>query len=121
MSVTSFDCKPPETVEQSGTEPIGLEPLPFAQEAGVQDLAASSQVDVQRLEAAIQEAVRRIARGGGREVPAARPGRATQRGGVLGAQPGDVRLDARAELVAVVHLTEHLLELLGVLRALLGG
>src|SRR3954451_11542941 len=121
MSVTSFDCKPPEAVEQGGAEPVALEPLPFAQETGVQDLAARSQVDVERLEAAIVEAVRRIACGRGREVPAARAGGATQRGGVLGAQAGDVRLHTRAELVAVVHLAEHLLELLGVLRALLGG
>src|SRR3954469_5494782 len=103
-SVPSFDRTPAQLVQQARAEALALQPLPLAQEARVEDLAARSEVSVQCLETTIEEPVRRLADGRRVEVLAVPARRAPQRRGVARAEPGDVRLHARGELVAVVHL-----------------
>src|SRR3954451_564037 len=112
MSVTSFDRRPPQPVEQGRAEPVVLDALPLAQEARVEDLPPGAEVDVERLEPAVEKAVGRLTCDLGRQVLAACPGRRPQRRAIFGAQTGDVLLHPRDELVAVVDLAERVLQLL---------
>src|SRR3954467_9334401 len=98
-------------------EPLSV---PSADEARVQDLAARTQVDDQGLEAAVEQPVGRLARGGGVEVRGVPRRLRAERGGVVEPEPLDVALDARDRLVAVVDLAEQVLELLGPLGGLRG-
>src|SRR4051812_42954290 len=121
VSIPTSDRSRPELVDQPGAQRVGLQPLPLAQEVRVQHVAPRAQVCVERLEAAVEEAVRRLARYGGVEVLSVGTGGAAQGRGVVGAQAVHGLLHARHEFVAVVDLAEDVLKVLGVPRAPLGG
>src|SRR4051794_26123007 len=95
-------------------------PAPFAHEARVENVASRAEVDDERLEAAIEQPVRRLASGLRIEILRALAGFLAQPGRVVEPEPLDVALDARDRLVAVVYLAEEVLELLGLLRVARG-
>src|SRR3954451_11679932 len=86
--------------------------LPRADEFRVEDVAPGPQIDDQRLEPSVEQAVGRVSGALGVEVLRLRAGSLAQGGGVLEPQPLDVALDARDHHVAVVYLAEQILELL---------
>src|SRR3954469_9400887 len=94
--------------------------FPLAQEARVQHLAASTQVRDERLESAVAQAIGRLAGRLRVEVGGIGARALAQRCGVLEAEPGDVPLDARDRLVAVVDLAQQVLQALRALRRLRG-
>src|SRR3954469_16302622 len=94
--------------------------FPGSDELPVEHVAPRPQIDDQRLEAAVEQPVGRVAHGLGVEILGGRSGRFAHGGGVLEPQPLDVALDARDHDVAVVDLAEQVLQLLGALGRLLG-
>src|SRR4051794_19456221 len=86
--------------------------FPRPDELRVENVTPGLQIDDQRLEAAVEQPVRRVAGGLGIEVLGTRAGGFAQSGGVLEPQPLDVALYARDHHVAVVDLAEQILQLL---------